>query len=97
MYAGEAMVEVAALEEAPDGLVNNWAPVAELAGIAQRAAAGWERSIGVIETIREEPVMGSGGRPLKGVKRRIVTRRPCPGNPAFLTEMRGAMADMRRL
>ena len=68
-----------------------------LMGILHRAAAGWERSVGVVVTVREEPVLGSGGRPLKGVKRRIVTRRPDPGDPAFLTEMRGALADLRRL
>ena len=68
-----------------------------LMGILRRASDAWERSIGVVETVREEPVMGSQGRPLKGVKRRIVTRRPDPGNPAFLTEMRGVLADLRRL
>ena len=68
-----------------------------LMGILRRAVDGWERSVGVIETVREEPVMGSQRRPLKGIKKRIVTRCPAPGNPAFLTEMRGVMADVRRL
>ena len=68
-----------------------------LMGVLERAAAGWERSVGISETVREEPVMGSGGRPLKGVKKRIVTRRAGPGNPAFLTEMRGVLADLRRM
>ena len=68
-----------------------------LMGVLKRATEGFDRSVGVVETVREEPVIGARGKPLVGVKKRTVTSRYQAGDPAFLTEIRGVVADMRRL
>ena len=87
--AGEAFVQIAALEEFADGLVEHWTPEAELAGVAFGVHGSK-----VVEVLADEAVeVGLQG--LAGVvDARWLVEEADHGFPFFRTETRKAVRGM---